>query len=150
MRGQYWTVCIALMFISCQPATPLPPVMAGVEEEFILSVGQSALIDEAELKITLKGVPGDQRCPLEIECAISGPITLTIAIQSESDAPQEFSFTTFTDNDGTVSSVDFQGMQTQVKINGYTVQIKRITPFPLMSFAEIEDDEYRVSLVVKQ
>lgn len=130
------------------PSTPLPPVSADLGSEFELAPGQIATINGTDLKITLLGVPGDQRCPLEIECAISGPVSATISIQFSSETPQEVSFLTFTDNDGSVPQMDFEGMTTSVGQNGYLVQIKSITPFPQKRIGEINAEEYRVRLVV--
>ena len=130
------------------PSTPLPPASADLGSEFELAPGQIATMNGTDLKITLLGVPGDQRCPLEIECAISGPVSATISIQSSSEAPKEVSFLTFTDNDGSVPQMDFEGMTTSVEQNGYLVQIKSITPFPQKRIGEINAEEYRVRLVV--
>lgn len=144
-------ISICLLFITAcalLPSTPLPPISANLGAEFTLTPGQIATINDTDLKIVLIGVPGDQRCPLEIECAISGPVSATISIQSGSDAPQEVSFLTFTDNDGSVPQMDFEGMTTSVEQNGYLVQIISITPFPQKRIGEIHAEEYRVRLVV--
>lgn len=132
------------------PSTPLPPVSADLGSEFELAPGQIATINGTDLKIALTGVPSDGRCPLEIECAASGPVIVQISIQSGANTPQEVSFNTFTDNDGNVPDMDFQGMTTSIEQYGYIVSVKRILPFPQQSVDEIKPGDYRVSLIVTE
>jgi hypothetical protein len=100
------------------------------------------------LKITFVGVTNDGRCPLKIECAVSGPVYATITVQSGSAAPVEFAFQTFTDNDGSVPEMDFEGMTASVEINGYIIRIKSVLPFPQESVSEIGDSDYRASFAI--
>lgn len=144
-------ISICLLFITAcalLPSTPLPPISANLGAEFTLTPGQIVTINDTDLKIILIGVPSDGRCPLDIECAESGPVSATISIQSGSEAPQEVSFLTFTDNDGSIPQMDFEGMTTSVEQNGYLVQIISITPFPQKRIGEIHAEEYRVRLAV--
>ena len=117
-------------------------------KEFTLLVGQSAIFKNNDLTVTLMGIPHDGRCPLQIECAENGPVTVELSIRSGSNAPNEFSFNTFTDNDGSVPQMDFEGMTTKVEQDGYIVQIKNILPFPQQSMDEIKAGDYQVTLIV--
>ena len=125
-----------------------PPITAVTGEEFTLAPGQLVMITDAGFTMTLVSVSGDERCPLEIECAESGPVTLTATIQSGSGAPAEMVFQTFTDNDGRVPEMEFQGMTDRVEFEGYLVRVESILPFPQMSVSEIGDTDYRVSFTV--
>lgn len=141
-------ILLSLLLVACQPATPPPPISAALDEEFTLAPGQTVTITDAGLTVTLVSVPGDQRCPLEMECAASGPVSVSITVQSDSQPMREFTFQTFTDNDGRVPEMHFEGMQESVEFGEYLIQMKSILPFPQKSFSEISDSEYRVSMKV--
>jgi hypothetical protein len=147
MKKIHFLIPFVLFLIACGTGTPPPPVNAGLGEVFTLTPGQSAKIDDAEMTITLVGVPGDERCPLDIECNESGPVTVTITVQSGSEAPKDFTLQSFTDNDGSVPEMDFEGMTASIETNGFVIRLKSVLPFPRKSVAEI--GEYRVSFAVK-
>lgn len=148
MKKIHFLIPFALFLIACGSATPPPPVIAGLGEVFTLTSGQSAKIEDTDMTITLVGVPGDARCPLDIECVESGPVTVTVTIQSGSDAPEEFTFQSFTDNDGSVPEMDFEGMTAGIEANGFVIRLKSVLPFPQYSTSEIDPDDYRVTFFV--
>jgi len=141
---------IFLLFLltACQTATPPSPITASVSEEFTLRPNQSAAILGSDLTVHFVAVSSDQRCPLEMECAASGPVSLSITIRKGDYEPEEFSLQTFTDNDGRAPAISFQGMQDQVEYEGYIIQVKAVLPFPLKSFGEIKDSKYQASFIV--
>lgn len=141
-------VLMVLFLNACMPAASLPSVTAEMGAEFALSSGQSATIANTGLTLTLVSVQSDRRCPLEIECAESGPVTVVVAVQSGSDAPTEITFQTFTDNDGRVPEIEFEGMKDQVKFEDYQIQVESILPFPRQSVLEIKASDYKVSFTV--
>ncbi|MBE0670282.1 MAG: hypothetical protein IH588_06825 [Anaerolineales bacterium] len=138
----------AIILTSCQAPLPPPPITAAVNEDFILRPGQSAAIDSTDLTIQLIAISGDERCPLKIECAMSGPVTLTIFIQKGDDEPAKFNLQTFTDNTGRAPEMSFEGIQDRVEYEGYVFRIKSVMPYPVDSMREIRDSDYRVSFVV--
>jgi hypothetical protein len=140
-------VFLGIILTACQPATPAP-ITATTDTEFTLAPDQTVTIENTDLSIRLIGIAGDERCPLEIECAMSGPVSLTISIQKDSASPIEFNLQSFTDNDGRVPAGQFEGMESQVEFEGYVIQLKSVLPFPQKSFDEIGDSEYRVTFVV--
>jgi hypothetical protein len=137
-----------LMLTACQPATQLPAITAQEGEEFTLAVGQSAQISGTDLTLTLIGVPSDGRCPLDIECAESGPVTVVVTVRSSLSEPIEIIFQAFTDNDGRVPEMEFQGVKDREKFEWVLIQVESILPFPQMSVSEIGDGEYRVSFLI--
>jgi len=140
---------LALCTLACRFAVPLEPVSAILGEEFTLKVGQSATISTADMVITLVSVPGDQRCPYELECAVSGPVSLSITVQIGSDALQEYALQTFTDNDGRAPDMAFEGIQSSVIVgDGYMIQLESVLPYPQRSMGEVRDWEYQVSFTV--
>jgi hypothetical protein len=141
-------ILLLILLTSCQ-ATPLPPpITASVSDEFILHPGQSAAILNTNLTLKLIAVSNDERCPLKIECAMSGPVTLSISIQNGDNEPAEFILQAFTDGDGRAPEGPFEGIQDRVEYEGYLIRVKAVLPYPLNRSGEIKDSEYQVSFVV--
>ncbi len=141
-------ILLAIALTSCQTAPPPPPITAPVNDEFILRSSQSAAISGADLTLKLIAVSSDERCPLDIECAMSGPVSLSISIQNETNAAVEFTLQTFTDNDGRAPDMSFEGIQDRVEFEGYIIQVKAVSPYPIKRSGEIKDSEYLVSFIV--
>jgi hypothetical protein len=141
-------ILLLIALTSCQSAPPAPPITASVSDEFILRPSQSAAILSADLTLKLIAVSSDERCPLEIECAMSGPVTLTISIQKGDNEPTEFTLQTFTDNDGRAPEISFEGIKNNVEYESYIIHVKSVLPYPLKHTGEIKDSEYQVSFVV--
>lgn len=150
MKRTVWIVFLLAFLLACGFATPLPPVTVSPNAEFTLASGQSATLAGSDIEITLIGVPSDGRCPLLIECAMSGPVTVTISVKSGTNVSGEFEITNFTDNDGRVPPMDFEGMSPQVELDGYSIKMVSVLPFPQRSVGEIADNEYRVTFVVSE
>lgn len=147
MRKQFF-VLFTFFLTACTPASLPTPIQATIGEEFTLTPGQSVTIPESDLVITLLSVPADGRCPLDIECTESGPVTVLVTVQLGSGAAQEFVFQTFTDDSGNVPEIDFQGMQTSIEVGDVVIRVSKVLPFPKMSAAEIKPAEYLVSFFV--
>lgn len=143
-------ILLAIALTSCQTAPPPPPITAPVNDEFILRSSQSAAISGADLTLKLIAVSSDERCPLDIECAMSGPVSLSISIQNETNAAVEFTLQTFTDNDGRAPDMSFEGIQDRVEFEGYIIQVKAVSPYPIKRSGEIKNSEYLVSFIVMQ
>jgi len=131
---------------ACQPATPFPVANASLNEEFTLAPDQSAMISGSGLTLTLIAVSNDARCPARIECAISGPVSLSISIQKDAESPQEFNLQSFTGSDGRSPDFVFEGIQDRIEYAGYLIQIKGVLPYPQNKIGEINLKEYRVTL----
>lgn len=141
-------ILLLLLLTSCQAAPPPPPTTASVGDEFILIPNQSATILGTDLTLRLLAVSNDARCPLDIECAESGPVTLTISLQKDGNDPAEFTLQTFTDNDGRAPQGPFEGIQDRMEYEGCIVRVKAVLPYPLIFSDKIKDSEYQVSFVV--
>ena len=71
-----FTIILITTLTTCQPAPP--PITVAQDVEFSLAEDQTATItDTGGLTIRLIGVAGDERCPSEIECAMSGPVSIS-------------------------------------------------------------------------
>ncbi|MCC6300110.1 MAG: hypothetical protein IT314_12495 [Anaerolineales bacterium] len=136
--------------VACQKSTPTPlaPITTATETEFTLGAGQSAAIVDAVFTIRLIGVDSDDRCPLEIECTESGPVTLIISLQKAPGEPVEYTLQTFTDNNGKSPEGLFEGIKDSIEYEGHVISIESVTPYPAKAKNEIEPWEYRVSFIV--
>ncbi len=141
-------ILLATALTSCQTAPPPPPITAPVNDEFILRSNQSAAISGTDLTLKLIAVSSDERCPLDIECAASGPVSLFITIQKGENTPAEFGLQNFTDNNGRAPDMSFEGIQDRIEFEGYVIQVKSVLPFPIKRSGEIKDSEYQVSFIV--
>ena len=147
-RYKAFLVLAALIFLSaCEGGTPAP-VSAAPGTEFTLSAGQTATIEGAGLTVQLVAVTNDERCPNRIECAMSGPVTLTIAVQSEGVEPVEFTLQAFTSNNGRVPEGPFEGIQDRVEFNGYLIRVVGVLPYPETLADRNDLEDYQVTFVV--
>lgn len=141
-------ILLILLLASCQLTPPPPPITASVSGEFILTPGQSTAITGTDLTLKLIAIPGDERCPIEIECAASGPVTLSISIQKGENKPVEFTLQAFIDNNGRAPEGPFEGIQDRMEYEGYLIRVKGVLPYPVKSMGEVKDSEYQVSFEV--
>jgi hypothetical protein len=138
------------MVSACQTTTPPPNVAAHVNTEFTLAPGQSATVADKDLTISFHSVPGDARCPSEVECAASGPVSISLSVQQGNEAPTDVALQTFTDHTGRAPSVPFEGITNRVEAAEYLIQIVGVTPYPQNPEIKIEPSEYRVALLVSK
>jgi hypothetical protein len=143
-------VILMSMLTACQRPIPPPPLVATKDVEFTLAPGQTAMITGAELTIKLISVSSDERCPSEIECAASGPVTLSISVQKNHEPATDLILQTFTSNDGRSPDMQFEGIEDRVSYEGYLIRVVSVLPYPVNPATPIKDAEYRVSLVVSE
>jgi hypothetical protein len=141
---------ILSMLTACQSATGTPSFTVTTNEEFTLAPGQSAMITDADLTITFHSILGDDRCPSDVECVASGPVTISLSIQQGNDEPAEVTLQTFTDQDGRSPTGQFEGITDRVEASDHLIQIVGVTPYPNDPKVKIESSEYRVALVVSK
>jgi hypothetical protein len=142
------TMILISILTACQPATP--PITASQDVEFSLAEDQIATVTDTGLTIRLIGVAGDERCPSEIECAMSGPISISLSVQQNNGNPVNINLQTFTDNDGRAPAGHFEGINSRATIEGYSIQVMGVTPYPSKPSKPIKSSDYRVILTVAQ
>lgn len=133
--------------MACQPAIA-GPITATTDTKFSLSQGQKAEISDAGMSITFVSVSGDERCPAGIECAASGPVTLTISIRDQSGTETQETLQTFTDNNGLAPEMIFEGIKDRTTVEGYQIKITGVLPYPQNRSFSIDDLDYQISLKV--
>ncbi len=139
-----------ILLTACQPATPLPHLSVITGTEFTLAPNQTAALTDTELTIRLIGVSGDERCPSEIECVVSGPVSISLSAQMGEAEPTDINLQVFTSNNGLAPDMHFEGIEDRAIYEGYLIRVAGVLPYPAKSFNEIKDSEYRVRLVVSE
>lgn len=142
------TLFMVFLLMACQSSTPSSPEPAALNTEVTLAPGQSVAVTGTDLTITFHSVVSDERCPREIECAASGPVTISLSIQRGMDDTTDFTLQTFTDLDGRSPNVQFEGVTNRTEVGDYVIQIASVTPYPQNLNTKIEASEYRVALLV--
>ena len=151
MKTQSISLFLLLIFIlaACQPEeTSSSPVTGTVNTEITLAPGQSAAVTGTDLTITFDSVVSDERCPSEVECAASGPVTISLSVQQGSESPTDFTLQTFTEQSGRSPNVQFEGVTNRTEVGNYIIQILSVTPYPQNLTTDIEPSEYRLGLVI--
>lgn len=138
-----------LVLAACQTeTTPSSSAPVPLDAEITLAPGQSAAVAGTDLTITFHSVVSDERCPSQVECAASGPVTVSLSVQQGDGAPNDFTLQTFTDQTGRAPNVQFEGVTNRADVGEYLIQIAGVTPYPSDPSTPIEPSQYRVGLTV--
>lgn len=136
---------------ACEPAATAAsttPVTGTTGTEITLSPGQSVSLAGTDLTITFHSIVADDRCPSEVECVASGPVTVSLAVQQGQAESMDFTLQTFTDQTGRSPNVQFEGITNRAEVGSYVIQLSSVTPYPTNLTTSIDPSEYRVSLIV--
>jgi hypothetical protein len=149
IRTAILLILLFSLLTACQAGTP-EPITAATDTEFTLSVGQTVSLSDANLSITLLNVVSDERCPSEIECAASGPVTLQLSILGSNGRVTDETLQSFTDNNGLAPDRDFEGIRSAVSIDEFEIRILGVSPYPKDRSDSIKPSEYKVTLKVSR
>ena len=143
---------LVLLATSCRSFTPTPspPLTVTTDTEFTLAPGQSAALIDAVFSIRLIGVGGDERCPSAVECAASGPVSVSFTLQKGGGELSTIVLQTFTDQDGRAPDFEFEGIQDRTSYEGYLIRIVSVLPYPENLDEAIQDSDYRVTFLVTE
>ena len=149
------SICSILLLIgivtACQSTAPTSsPEQAPLDAEIVLAPEQSSAVMGTDLTITFHAVVSDDRCPKEVECVASGPVTVSLSVQEGNGAPNDFTLQTFTDQNGRAPHVQFEGVTNRAEVGEYVIQIAAVTPYPEGPNTAIKASEYRVALLVSE
>ena len=152
MKTQFISLSLFMICIltACQSAATTAPLPgpAGLNTEVTLAPSQSAAVTGTDLTITFLSIVSDDRCPSDVECAASGPVTVSLSVQQGDESPSEFTLQTFTDLDGRSPNVQFEGVTNRTEVGNYVIQLAGVTPYPTSSTTPIETSAYRVALLI--
>lgn len=128
---------------------PAAAVAEGVArgKSLTLAWGESAQLDDADVEITFESIFSDGRCPLDVECAESAPVTVNLKMTDlATGATTYFNLSAHTDDEGAVVA-DTAGAMPSDSVGAVDVTLQRVTPYPARGGPAGRDD-YRVTLLV--
>ena len=139
--------CLGLVctLAACQSANPL--IDTNISREFSLAPGQSASVRRADLIITFNYVLSDDRCPLELECAASGPVTVSLTVQQGDAVPFGLTLETVTDQEGRSSASPTEGIRDATESGDYLIRILGVVPYP-RNLSGIKASDYQATFIV--
>ena len=127
-------LAIVLLLSSCAGAGK---VKVGLDEEFSLSVGQTALITGENLQIRFEEVTEDSRCPKNATCIWEGRVSCAVEI-SDNNSPHRM----------TLAQPGLTDQYTIETYEDYQLTFK-VEPYPEVG-REIPPNEYRLLLIVSK
>jgi hypothetical protein len=136
----------AILLATCQSAPE--SITVTTNSEFTLSEGQPAEISDAGIAVTFISVSGDSRCPLGIECAASGPVTVSLSVRDQGGTESAEVLQTFTDIKGFAPEMEFEGIKDRIMVDGYQIKITSVLPYPQHKAFSIGKPDYQISLKV--
>lgn len=122
--------------------TGAPPATAGVNQPFVLKIGQTARIENENVQLTFEGVKQDSRCPVLVTCVTRGNAVVEVTLKETVGSAQTF-----------VLNTDETTQNRRIPdIGKYTVQLLALTPYPRGAFAdsEIAPAEYEATLMLRE
>ena len=145
----YLFIPLTLCFLAaCSPIPPLnvptsQPKASGkvtLGQEFLLKVGETAMLESEDLKLTFAAVPEDSRCPSKVNCVWIGRAVLSLTGQKGAQEPVDFTLATIHSPDPTDRAV----------LEGYEVRLIALEPYPELPDEPIPAEAYRATLVVNR
>jgi hypothetical protein len=130
-----WMVTMCLL-TACGGGVSAPSAeRVPLGREFTLAVGQSAVVGDTGLRLSLEGVSQDSRCPSDVQCVWEGDATVALAVAAAPGPRAEYELHT----SGRYAR--------EVEHGPYTVTLVRLAPVP-KSGAVLEPSAYRATLLV--
>lgn len=112
---------------------PAQAVAVEVEREFELKVGQTASLEN--LRVTLRAVPEDSRCPIDAVCVWQGNARVVLDVRPAPEEP------------AAIVSLNTGVPPDQAELHGYRLRLTGVLP-AAHSDATIPPDAYSALLVI--
>ncbi len=107
-----------------------------VNREFALKAGREVYVSNAGLKIRLKSVAEDSRCPKDVDCVWAGNAKVILAVKKGTRKTVEIELNTNSEP----QSATYQG---------YEIKLERLNPYPQKA-GEIKKGDYVAVLKVRK
>jgi hypothetical protein len=129
-----WMIAACLAMAACgnKVATPSSEKIP-LGREFTLAPGQSAVVDD-ELRLTLKSVTDDSRCPVDVTCVWEGDAKVAIEVVTPTPRAEHELHTTGRESH-------------EAKHGAYRITLVKLEPAP-RSTTTISSGDYRATFVV--
>ena len=126
---------IALVAIlSISALNPSAQVNAELSEPFTLKIGQSAVLQSENIRVTVWNVTEDSRCPTGVECIWAGQVGGLVHIEKEGR------------NLGDFNLISNQEKSTAI-FDGYKIELVEVEPYPIYG-KKLEVKDYLVRLII--
>jgi len=112
-------------------------IKCELQDSCVLSVGQTGYIGQEDIKLKLKEITEDSRCPEDVVCIWEGQVTVLINVMQDNQDLGDLSLTLRAGHSDIAKE----------NIAGYEFEIKEVTPYP-GSWEAKESLDYEVTLVV--
>jgi len=112
--------------------------LKNLGEEFVLGFGQTAVIENEDLKIQFLDVLEDSRCPSDVQCIWAGQVKVSLSIHKNDQK-----------NLGLYEFTSQAGSPVVQNIEGYAVKLVSVLPYPI-STRTIEKSGYNLTLFVSK
>jgi len=93
---------------------------AELKEPFQLKIGQTALLESENLRVTFLEVTEDSRCPSDANCITAGRVSILISVAVSGETPEEFTLTISAGNEEPA----------EVAHNGFVIRLLLVEPYP--------------------
>jgi hypothetical protein len=117
------------------------PIQFDLNQPFALGGGQEANLSGENLRVRFTDVLEDSRCPKTVECFWTGQARIAVAVTPDARGPTRVEFNT--------NPAPGQGVQVAT-VDGYTVTLKSLDPYPQTPDDSPELEDYRVTLSVSK
>jgi hypothetical protein len=139
----------ALLAMACQaaPGSAAPPARArsiDLGGEFALAPDESVEVTGASVRVRFTNVVSDRRCPRQVQCAITGPVTIELGVL-EAGGEERLVKLAVLDRD--VGGPALQGITSCVRIGKLALRLRDVQPWPIRGSATPRAD-YRASFVL--
>ena len=104
---------------------------------------------DTALTITFNSVLSDERCPSEIECAASGPVTVSLSVQQGNEPPANLILQIFTDVNGRAPGRQFEGIEDCVEVGAHLIRLVGVLPYP-QNLSRIKASDYQATFTVME
>jgi hypothetical protein len=133
MTGRARLLLLATLLLTACDSPSAPTV--ALNEDFVLTPGESAVVAETGIRLRFVGVDGDSRCPADVLCVQGGDALVRVDVLSFGSATQSYEFHT---------------AGTEPVVHGsLTIVLVQLAPFPFSS-RTIQPGEYRATFRVTE
>lgn len=144
MGARWWVgAAVVAAVCGCQVShrADADPVQFALGQDVTLGGGQEAVATGDDLHLRFADVPEDSRCPTQVECFWTGQARVTIDVRAAGSQSSTVEFNT--------NPAPGQNVQT-VTVDGYTVTLTSLDPYPRTPGEPIPFEDYRATLSVRK
>jgi len=131
---------LVLALVGCQVSreADADPDEFTLGKEFVLGGGQEAVFSGNDLSVRFSELLEDSRCPTEVECFWKGQARIAVIVQPTGRPSTTAYFNT---------NASGENVHT-VRAGEYSVELRKLEPFPRTPEESISFEDYRATLLV--